>query len=126
MQNNSIIQIESKVNNITLDSCKRTAIVFKDVVSSVEIVNCQSVQVQATGVAPTIAIDKTDGCQLYLSRDSMKADILTAKSSEMNVLLPGKSDDDDLIEIPIPEQFKTKYDEKSKKLITTNVSSSDY
>ena len=49
------------MNAITLDSCSRTGLVFQDIVSSCEVVNCSSVEVQSTGVMPTIAIDKTDG-----------------------------------------------------------------
>ena len=33
-------------------------------------------------------MDKTDGCKIYLSKDARSAEIVTAKSSEMNVLLP--------------------------------------
>lgn len=54
-------QVQGKVNAITLDSCSRTGLVFRDLVSSCEVVNCSSVEVQSTGVMPTIAIDKTDG-----------------------------------------------------------------
>lgn len=35
-----------KVNSITLDSCKKTSLVFDSVVSAVEFINCQSVQMQ--------------------------------------------------------------------------------
>lgn len=42
---------------------------------------------------PTISIQKTDGCQVYLSKESMGAEIVTSKSSEMNVLVP-KGDGD--------------------------------
>ena len=80
---NSLIQVEGKVNAITLDGCSRSQLVLNDVVSTVEIVNCSSVEVQVTGSAPTITIDKTDGCQLYLSRTAVSADILSAKSSEV-------------------------------------------
>ena len=55
------LQIQGKVNAITLDSCNRTGLVFQDLVSSCEVVNCTSVEVQSTGIMPTIAIDKTDG-----------------------------------------------------------------
>ncbi len=41
---------------------------------------------------PTISIDKTDGCQMYLSKDSLDTEIITAKSSEMNVLIPSGDD----------------------------------
>ena len=44
----STLKIEGKVNNLVLDGCKKTAVVFDDVVSSCEFINCQSVQMQVT------------------------------------------------------------------------------
>lgn len=40
------------------------------------------------GTVPTISVDKTDGCQMYLSDKSLGVEIITSKSSEMNVLIP--------------------------------------
>lgn len=37
---------------------------------------------------PTVSIQKTDGCQVYLSKESLDAEIVTSKSSEMNLLVP--------------------------------------
>ncbi|RCN38576.1 hypothetical protein ANCCAN_15516 [Ancylostoma caninum] len=37
---------------------------------------------------PTLSIQKTDGCQVYLSETSKNAEIITSKSSEMNLLIP--------------------------------------
>lgn len=37
---------------------------------------------------PTISIDKTDGCQMYLSDKSLGVEIISSKSSEMNVMVP--------------------------------------
>jgi len=37
---------------------------------------------------PTVSIDKTDGCMVYLSKDSLSTQLVTAKSSEMNILVP--------------------------------------
>lgn len=45
---------------------------------------------QVMGKVPTISINKTDGCHVYLSKDSLSCEIVSAKSSEMNVLVPGK------------------------------------
>ena len=42
----STIQVKGKVNNVILDSCKKTAVVFGSVVSACEFINCQSVQMQ--------------------------------------------------------------------------------
>lgn len=37
---------------------------------------------------PTVSIDKTDGCQMYLSKESLGVEIISSKSSEMNVSIP--------------------------------------
>lgn len=42
-------------------------------------------------------MDNTGGCQLYLSNDSLKASITTAKSSEINVLVRGSDPDGDWV-----------------------------
>lgn len=101
----SVIQIKGKVNNITIDKCTKMGIVFSDVVAACEIVNCNGVEVQCQGSAPTISIDNTAGCQLYLSKDSLQTSITTAKSSEINVLLPGEGADSDWEEHALPQQY---------------------
>ena len=123
---NSHFKVGNKVNGISIDSCQSCSVLLTDVVSSVEIVNCKSVQIQATGRMPTIQIDKTDGCQVYLSRQSMDINVYCAKSSEINVNYPGETDEDDMIEVPIPEQNVSKYDPATKKWVTKAVSHTEY
>eukprot|EP01135_Chromosphaera_perkinsii_P005047 Nk52_evm24s311 gene=Nk52_evmTU24s311 len=117
--NKNTIQIKGKVNQITIDNCKKTAIVFENAVSGCEMVNSQSIQVQVLGTVPTVSIDKTDGVQIYLSKDSLDTEIVSAKSSEMNVIIPGATEDDDWVEAPIAEQFKTTF--VNGKFVTTCV-----
>jgi adenylyl cyclase-associated protein len=47
--------------------------------------------------------------QVYLSDTSKGACITTAKSSEVNVLVPGGVDQD-LVETPLPEQFSSTFE----------------
>ncbi|GFO04448.1 adenylyl cyclase-associated protein [Plakobranchus ocellatus] len=110
-----VIQVKGKINSIILDSCKKTAIVFDSLLASLEFVNCQSMQAQVNGKLPTVSIDKTDGCMVYLSNESLDVEVVTAKSSEMNILVP--QGDGDFKEFALPEQFKTKYDGKT--MVTT-------
>jgi adenylyl cyclase-associated protein len=42
----STVVIKGKINSITLDSCKKTSVVFESLVSAMEFINCQSVQMQ--------------------------------------------------------------------------------
>lgn len=74
------------------------------VVSSLDIVNCKSVQVQITGTTPTMSIDKTEGAQIYVSKESIGIEIFTAKSSEINVLFEEAGE---WVEKAVSEQFKT-------------------
>jgi len=38
----------------------------------------------------------------------MEAEIITSKNDSLNVITPGKSEDDDMVETPVPEQYCTK------------------
>lgn len=113
---NSVIQVKGKVNSIVIDSCKKTAVVFEDIVSVVEFINCQSVKAQSMGRVPTIAVDKTDGAHIYLSDKSLDVEVVTSKSSEVNVSVPTPSGD--YMEIPVPEQYKSIWNGKT---LTTSV-----
>lgn len=117
---NSVVQVKGKVNAITLDGCKKTGVVFESAIASCEIVNCQSVQIQVTGKVPNFAVDKTDGCQLFISKESLAAEIVTSKISEMNIVLPPKNEGEDGTECPVSEQYLTVI--KGNSLHTTPVS----
>jgi len=117
--NNSMLQVKGKMNSITLDNCKKCGVVFEDLISTVEFINCQSVKAQVNGAVPTVSIDKTDGCVVYLREQSMGTQIITAKSSEMNIAIT--KDNGDYTEFPVPEQFKTEFDEATKKFKTTTM-----
>jgi adenylyl cyclase-associated protein len=97
-----------------MDGCKKTALVFDEAISSVDFINCQSVQAQVLKAVPTISIDKTDGCMVYLSKDSLNCQLVSAKSSEMNILVPDASGE--FKEFAIAEQFRTHWN--GKRLVT--------
>uniref|UniRef100_A0A8B9LRZ7 Adenylyl cyclase-associated protein n=1 Tax=Astyanax mexicanus TaxID=7994 RepID=A0A8B9LRZ7_ASTMX len=112
--NNSTIQIKGKVNSIIVDNCKKLGLVFENVVGILEVINSRDIQLQVLGKVPTMSINKTEGCHVYLSKESLDCEIVSAKSSEMNILVP--QEDDDYREFPVPEQFKTVWD--GSKLVT--------
>ncbi|GAB5571201.1 adenylyl cyclase-associated protein 2 isoform X1 [Prionailurus iriomotensis] len=111
--NKSTLQMKGKINSITIDNCKKFGLVFDNVVGIVEVINSKDIQMQVMGKVPTISINKTEGCHIYLSEDALDCEIVSAKSSEMNVLIP---QDGDYREFPVPEQFKTAWD--GSKLVT--------
>lgn len=94
---------EKKVKSIIMDKCRRVNMVFDTCISACEMVNSQKIQCQVTGVCPSFSIDKTIGCLVYLSKESLATtSFVTSQSSEMNVSFP---DGEEQKELPIPEQF---------------------
>lgn len=73
---NTKVVVKGKVNSIVLDACEKSAIVFDSVVASVEFINCNSCGLQVSGQVPTIIIDKSDGCDMYLSDASRAVEIV--------------------------------------------------
>lgn len=58
-------------------------VLVDDLLSSLEVVNCQRVKVQVKSKVPTVAIDKTDGIVVILPQCSLDTSFTTSKSSEM-------------------------------------------
>jgi adenylyl cyclase-associated protein len=83
---NVTVRITGKVKSIVLDGCVRSGVIFDAVISACEVVNCKSVQVQATDVCPSFSIDKTDGIVVHLTGNGAidRTVFVTSKSSEMN------------------------------------------
>lgn len=106
-----------------LVSSSKTSILLDSVVSSLSITSSPSFTIQILGNTPTITVDSTDSGNLYLSKDCIdgKTEIITAKSSAINVSLPDPDTDEQgvFVERAVPEQLKTVV--KGGKLETTIV-----
>ena len=109
---NTSITVPVKCKSIQVDGCKKLTVEFKQVVSMFEVVNSERVTVYVTENVPSVSIDKTDGASIHLSRKAVAnpPQIITSKVSELNLVVPGKTDDDDPVEIPLPEQYITVYE----------------
>ncbi|XP_023335821.1 adenylyl cyclase-associated protein [Eurytemora carolleeae] len=102
---NAVIKVDGKCNNIILNSCKKVGVVFDSLISSAEVVNSASIELQVLGTVPIVTLDKTDSVQIYLSEQSKNCEIVTAKTAGVNITVPQPSGDSK--EFPVPEQFKT-------------------
>ncbi|KAF5365719.1 hypothetical protein D9758_003279 [Tetrapyrgos nigripes] len=117
---NSTIQIKGKINAVTLVNCSKTSVLVDSVVSSISITKSPSFAIQITGSAPMIQIDSTDSGQIYLSKNSLNAEITTAKCSSINISLPVEGEEDGVFEEqPVPEMLRTVVN--NGKLMTTVV-----
>lgn len=105
---NTTITIKGKPKSVTVDKSFRTTVIVEEFLSTVEIVNCDRAQVNIVGAGgKTYAIDKSKGCILNMSTEALAqdADIVTSNISECNVQIPGRNEDEVIIEMAIPEQY---------------------
>eukprot|EP01113_Clastostelium_recurvatum_P039159 TRINITY_DN594_c0_g1_i1.p1 TRINITY_DN594_c0_g1~~TRINITY_DN594_c0_g1_i1.p1 ORF type:complete len:180 (+),score=59.17 TRINITY_DN594_c0_g1_i1:45-542(+) len=107
----TVVQIKGKVSSVCLDACTKTAVVFDTVIAAAEIVNSKRVQIQANGSVPSITVDKSEGVIIYLqTAEARQAEVVTSASTEVNVVVPGKTENDDPKEHAIPQQFISKFE----------------
>lgn len=104
----STLQIKGKPNSICIDACSKVDVIFENALSSCDIVNSKDIQMQCTGMAPSINIEGCVAVTCYLSEESKEtAHVITSKSAAINIIVP--TSDGDIKETPIPEQFLTKF-----------------
>lgn len=120
MNDDATFQVTTKIKAVCIDSCINCRVFIKEVISTVEIINCQHVTLVCEDKVPSIAVDKSQSPRIILMRKAYEThpDIYTSNIAAMNVEIPGKTDADDMIEIPIPEQFLTKIDPATGKAAT--------
>ena len=119
------VEVKGKFKSLTLVGCNKTKVGFGDIISVCEVNSCTSVKVQSYGLCPSVCIDKTDGCYVYLSKNSLDCTFTCAKISEVNVAWPDPKSKDpempDWIDKPIPEQYKHTID-LERNVVTANIS----
>jgi len=112
------VQIKGKCTSLIIDTCKKTEVVFETAMASCEVVNSQRMNVHVLNNVASVSIDKTDGIVIHLSETAMDTEVVTSKSSEMNI---SWMEGEELKERPIPEQFVHKVS-ADRNYITANIS----
>ncbi|CAE6516563.1 unnamed protein product [Rhizoctonia solani] len=101
-------------------NCKKTSVLVDSLVASLSITSSPSFTVQITGLAPTIQIDNCDSGQIYLSKECLGVEILTAKCSAINVSIPEEGEEEGVfVERAVPEMLRTTV--QNGKLVTNIV-----
>ncbi|KAI1130543.1 adenylate cyclase associated N terminal-domain-containing protein [Nemania abortiva] len=110
------IILKGKANAVTIENTQRLSLVVDSLVSTVDIVKSTNFALQVLGQLPTVMLDQVDGAQIYLSKESSSTRIFSSKSSSINVNVI-KGDDDDYVEIPLPYQICSQFDEEKGEMV---------
>eukprot|EP00756_Hemistasia_phaeocysticola_P025791 Hpha_TRINITY_DN16023_c7_g1::TRINITY_DN16023_c7_g1_i2::g.120022::m.120022/K17261/CAP1_2, SRV2; adenylyl cyclase-associated protein len=104
----TFIKVKGKINAINLYKCKKVQLQFESCIGQLEITDVEGAEVQVLGQLPAVTIDKSTEVMLYISKESLEVDITTCASTNVNVTVPGKTAEDDPVELQIAEQFSHK------------------
>lgn len=109
--NKTVIVLHGKANAISIDNSNRLSLIIDSLISSVDVIKSQNFQLQVNETLPTILMDQVDQATVFLSKDSKDIEVLSSKSSGINLCtLEG----DDSKETPLPEQIRTFIDAEGK------------
>ena len=102
--------IKGKVKAVLGEGLKNCAIVVDNVVTAIELMNCQGVNVQITGKASQFITDRCEKTGLYLSEEGKGIKILTTNSITTVINFPANEEDEngnDTRSLPIFETWQT-------------------
>jgi len=113
-------KVSSKVKQVTIDSCKKVQCEIEAVLTGIDMINTKGSTLYLKKQAPTLNIDKCEAPRIVLYQEILDTNpqIITSMTSDMNISLPGATEEDDFKDVPIPYQFTTTVDPKTKEVKT--------
>jgi hypothetical protein len=107
---NSSFKLNTKIKHVTIDNCSNCKIDIAHLLSSVNVLNCQKIELFISGNVPTISIERTQGCQIWLTSEAIQSnpDIVTSNNDQVSLMCPKITNSHDYTEVPIPQQYVSK------------------
>lgn len=85
---NCTVKIMGKGATFSVSRCKKIGVLVDNMVASCDIMNSSDFGVQITGNVPSLMIDQCANGSIYLSEESIGADLFTSQSTAINVNVP--------------------------------------
>ena len=104
------IRIRNKCNHIIIDQCEAIEFHFDAVITTLEVMHSHDIHMACLTHVPTITIDSVDKIMIKLPSSSLDTQILSCKSTEMNVRWPDASSPGGFLERYLPQQLTHKID----------------
>ena len=100
------ISMNGKCNNVVIDSCTRSGFIFDSIIAGCEMMKGGKNQLQFNGSLPLIHMENTSGNMLWLTKQSINADVITSCVTETAVyILPDTDHDSEVEPLVVPSQY---------------------
>lgn len=91
---NSNFVINGKIKGLQIEGCKNCAVIVEEVVTAIEMLNCENVKVQIIKKSNQIIIDKCLQTTIYLDNEGKGVKILTTNSKTTLINFPAAEEDE--------------------------------
>jgi hypothetical protein len=102
--------IKGKAKVVNMEGCKNCALIVDEVVTTIELINCEGVKVQVVKKTGNFVIDRCHQTELYLSEEGKNVKIHTTKATTTIINFPAAEEDEhgnDSRSLPIYETWET-------------------
>ena len=77
-----------------IEGCKNCAIIVEEVVTAIELMNCEGVKIQIAKKVNQVIVDKSQSTTLYLSEEGKGIKVLTTNSKTTVINFPAAEEDE--------------------------------
>lgn len=104
------LNVLTKINSVIVLDSKKVQIQLKSVVAQLEVTNSANIDCQVAEALPSVNLGNTHTVNLFLMHPtySRETEVVTASCSGVNINFPHESDETEMIERAVPEQFVSK------------------
>jgi len=113
---NCSIKVDAKVKGIILNNCRKVMLVFKSVISNVDIMYSKSIEVWAQEKVSSILVDSCESVRVTLPKD-LNTDVVSSKVTALNVTYLNDAGEYEK-DFPVTDQFVTRWDAEKKRFVT--------
>ena len=102
--------VSGKIKVVNIEGCKNCAVVLDDVITQIELMNCEGMKVQIKGKAMQFIVDRCKNTQLYLDTSGKGIKVHTTNSTTTVLNFPAEEVDEngnDSRSIPVYETWET-------------------
>lgn len=114
----STLTVPHKINAIGLNGCSKTNLIVDDVISGIDVTNCDCIAIKINGSCKSVSIDRCHTVQIYLmTAASYDCQIFYCEARNVKVFL-AKDGDEEPTELTVNDLWKTTYDAATGTLVT--------
>ncbi|KAK9875774.1 hypothetical protein WA026_009567 [Henosepilachna vigintioctopunctata] len=85
---NITVVVEKKINVIKLDNCDKVCVIFRSLISGLDMVCCKNIKLHAFGTLPSVNAENCSDVNVHLTKKALDAQVVTSQCSKISLSYP--------------------------------------